>query len=78
MLLSRDLVKLVAVALVLGAPAAFFALQRWLEGFAYRIEMQLWTFVLAGVLALSVAWLAVGYQALKAARANPVDALRYE
>jgi putative ABC transport system permease protein len=78
LLLSSGLVKLVAVALLLGAPVAFFAMRWWLEGFAYRIEMQPWTFVLAGLLALSVAWLAVGYQAIEAGLANPGEVLRHE
>ncbi|OGG05464.1 MAG: hypothetical protein A3F83_11220 [Candidatus Glassbacteria bacterium RIFCSPLOWO2_12_FULL_58_11] len=53
-------------------------MDRWLNNFAYRINLDFWTFILAGVLALVIAALTVGYQAIKAATANPVDALRYE
>ena len=51
---------------------------KWLQGFAYRIDLALWIFVLAGALALGIALLTVCYQAVKAATANPVEALRYE
>jgi putative ABC transport system permease protein len=53
-------------------------MNRWLENFAYRIELGLGTFVLAGVLALVIAFITVSFQAVKAATANPVDALKYE
>jgi len=53
-------------------------MNQWLQNFAYRINIELGTFILAGVLALIIALLTVGYQAVKAAKANPVDALRYE
>jgi putative ABC transport system permease protein len=53
-------------------------MNRWLQNFAYRINIGWWMLVLAGLLALLIALLTVSYQAVKAARANPVDALRYE
>ena len=59
-------------------PIAYFAMNHWLQNFAYRIDISLGTFILAGVLALVIALLTVGYQAIKAARANPVEDLRYE
>jgi putative ABC transport system permease protein len=77
-LLSKDFLKLVGIAFVVAAPVAWFAMNRWLEGFAYRIEIGPWVFVLAGALALVIALLTVSYQALKAALADPVRALRYE
>ena len=63
---------------MLAAPVAYFVMHRWLEAFAYRIDLSVWTFVAAGALALAIAWLTVSYQALKAALTDPVKALRYE
>ena len=76
LLLSGNYTKLVLLAFVIGAPAGFFGMQAWLENFPYRIELSLWVFVFAGLATLLVTWLTVGYHALKAATANPVDALR--
>jgi putative ABC transport system permease protein len=78
MLLSRDFVKLVVLANVIAWPVAYWAMRDWLANFAYRIDLGWEVFVLSGGLALVIALLTVGYQAWKAARANPVDALRYE
>ena len=77
-LLSKDFARLVVVALVLAAPVAYFAVQRWLGTFAYHIDLGAGVFLLAGGLALAVALLTVSYQALRAALADPVQALRYE
>jgi len=77
-LLTTDILKLVALAFVLAAPVTYLAMHRWLDDFAYRIEMSAWTFLMAGLFALLVASLTVSYQAIKAARANPVDSLRHE
>lgn len=77
-LLSKDFLKLVGLGFALAAPLAYVAVRRWLEGFAYRIELGPGVFVLAGVAVLFVAFLTVSYQALKAAMANPTDALRAE
>ncbi len=77
-LLSRDYLRLVALANVVAWPAAYFAMNKWLEDFAYRIEIGWWVFAMAGVLALLIALLTVSMQAIKAALANPVEALRYE
>ncbi len=78
LLLSKDFARLVLIATLIASPMAFFALQKWLQNFAYRITLGLDMFVLAGLLALFIALLTVSYQALKAALANPVKALRYE
>ncbi len=77
-LLSREFLVLVAVASVIACPVAYYAMERWLQDFAYRIDPGVGTFVLGGVLMLAIVLLAVGSQAMRAARANPVDALRYE
>jgi len=77
-LLSNDFVKLVAFANVIAWPMAYFAMNLWLQDFAYRIDLGWRVFVLAGGLALMIALLTVSTQAIKAALANPVDSLRYE
>jgi putative ABC transport system permease protein len=77
-LLSREFVKLVLIANLVAWPVAYFAMQRWLENFAYRIALGLDAFILAAALAVAIAILTVSYQAIKAALANPVEALRYE
>ena len=77
-LFVREFVLLVAVATVIAWPVAYYAMDRWLQDFAYRIELGVSTFVLAGVLMLAVVLATVSLQTVKAARANPVDALRYE
>lgn len=78
LLLSREFTRLVLVALVVAVPPAYFVMDRWLEGFAYQAGIAWWIFPLAGLVALTIAWLTVGYQAFRAAAANPVDTLRYE
>ncbi len=78
LLLSQDFTKLVLLGFVMAAPLAYFAMNRWLENFVYRTPVSFETFGLAGLLALAIAWLTVSYQSIKAARANPVEALRYE
>lgn len=77
-LVARAFLALVLGAFVLAAPVAYFAMTRWLEDFPYRIDLHAGVFMLVGALALLTALLAVGYQALKAARTDPVKSLRYE
>ena len=77
-LLTREFTGLVVVANLVAWPVAYFAMGRWLEGFAYRIELGVGLFLLGGLLALGIAWLTVSWQAVRAALANPVEALRYE
>ncbi len=78
LLLSKDFVRLVFIANLLAWPVAYFAMNQWLQDFAYRVHLNWWLFTLAGALALLIALLTVSFQALKAALANPVEALRYE
>jgi len=77
-LLSKDFLKLVAIAIVLASPVAYYLMNKWLGDFAYRISIGWWVFVLAGALALLIALLTVSFQAIKAAIANPVKSLRTE
>ena len=77
-LLSKDFVKLVLLANVIAWPIAWYAMHKWLQDFAYRIELGWWVFALSGGMMLVIALLTVSTQAIKAALANPVKSLRYE
>jgi len=77
-LLSRDFLILVAIAVVVASPLAWWAMNKWLEDFAYRTQISWWIFALAGVIALLIALLTVSFQAIRAAIANPVKSLRTE
>ena len=77
-LLSKDFLKLVILAVVIATPIAWWAMDRWLEDFAYRIDIQWWMFAVAGLTAVAIALFTVSWQAVKAAVANPVDSLRDE
>jgi putative ABC transport system permease protein len=77
-LLSADFLKLVGLAVVLGIPLAWYVTRKWLENYAYRVELGWEVFALAGGLALLIALLTVSYQSIKSALANPVDSLRSE
>jgi len=78
LLLTKDFVRLVALAFVVAVPVAYFPMHRWLEDFAYRIDISWQTFLIAGLTALGIALLTMSYQAIRAALADPVKALRYE
>ncbi len=78
LLLSKESVWCVIIANVIALPVSYWAMTRWLQSFAYRIEPGVLVFVAAGIAALIIAVLTVSYQAIKAARANPVDAIQYE
>jgi len=78
LLLSKEFALLVLAANLIAWPLAGYAMNRWLQGFAYRIDLNWWLFALAGGSALLIALLTVSAQAIKAALANPVEALRYE
>jgi predicted permease len=77
-LLSKDFLKLVIVSFLIAAPIAWWAMSKWLNSYTYRINIQWWVFVLAGILSVIIAILTVSYQAIKAAIRNPVKSLRSE
>jgi putative ABC transport system permease protein len=77
-LLSKDLTRWVALANLIAWPLAYFAMRNWLQSFAYRIDLNLLVFVTAGVITLAIAWLSMSFQAYKAAKTDPVKALKYE
>jgi putative ABC transport system permease protein len=77
-LLTKDFTKWILFANIIAWPVAYFAMNKWLHNFAYRIDMSWWMFALAGGIALVIAFLTVSWQAIRAATANPVEALQYE
>ena len=77
-LLSKQFVKLILIANVIAWPLAYYALYRWLQNFYYRISIGLQFFVLSAVLVVVIAFISISYQSVRAALANPADALRYE
>ncbi len=77
-LLSKDFAKLIAIACVIAFPLAWFAMHSWLQSFSYRINIEWWMFAIAGILASLIAFFTIGFQAIKAAVANPVKSLRTE
>lgn len=78
LLLSRDFIGLILVAFLIASPVAWFIMHKWLQDFAYRIDIEWWVFALAGLLAVAIALATISYQAIRAAMANPVRALRSE
>ena len=77
-ILSKEFLKLVIIASVIAFPVAWFAMHKWLQDFAYRVNISWWVFLLAAVVAVLIALLTVGFRAIKAALANPVKSLRTE
>lgn len=77
-LLSKDFMRLVLLAILIAIPIAWLLMQNWLEGYAYRISINAWAFVIAGAIAIIIALLTISFQALNAARVNPVKSLRSE
>jgi len=77
-LLSKDFLILIGVAIIIATPVAWWAMNKWLQAFVYRINISWWMFALAGCIAILIALITVSFQAVKAARANPVKSLRTE
>ena len=77
-LLSGNLLKWILVSLILAVAPGWYILNKWLQNFAFRINIDPFMFILVGILSFFIGFMAVGYQTIKAARANPVDTLKYE
>jgi putative ABC transport system permease protein len=77
-LLSREYIICVMISIIIACPIAWYAMNKWLQNFAYRIDISLWIFALAGSIAVLIALLTVSFQSYRAASRNPVEALRYE
>ena len=78
LLLSRSSIRLVIISLVIASPIAWLCMHRWLQNFAYRIDISWWIFALASIIALIIAFATVSFQAIKVALANPVKSLSME
>jgi putative ABC transport system permease protein len=78
LLLSKDFIKLVIISLTISSPLAYYLMHQWLDDFAYRINLAWWMFAVAAIVAISIAFITVSFQAIKAAIANPVKSLRTE
>lgn len=77
-MLSIDFVKLVFISVLIAAPIGYFTMEKWLSGFAYRIEISFLVFAAAGIISVVIAFLTISYESIKAAQANPVESLRSE
>ena len=77
-MLNKDFIKWVLIAFVIAVPIAYYALNKWLETFAYRIDLSWWIFAVAGVIALFIALITVSWHTFRSARKNPIESLRYE
>ncbi|WP_373495925.1 ABC transporter permease [Aquiflexum sp.] len=77
-LVSKEFLVLVMVAILIAAPLGYFAAEKWLENFAYKIDLSIWVFVISGLVAILIAYGTVSFQAVRAALANPVDSLKSE
>ena len=78
LLVSREFLILVAIAFIISIPVTWWAMHKWLQDFAYRMNINVWVFVGAGIMVLMIAFLTISFQAIKAATANPVKSLRTE
>ncbi|MGZ3874460.1 MAG: ABC transporter permease [Mucilaginibacter sp.] len=77
-MLSFDFIKLVFIAILISLPAGWYIMSKWLQGFAYRVHIQWWVLVLAGLTSIVIALITIGFQSIKAATSNPVKSLRSE
>ncbi|EAZ79665.1 ABC transporter permease [Algoriphagus machipongonensis] len=77
-LLSKDFIQLVLIAILVATPVAWYAMNQWLEGFAYQVPVHWWVFLVSGMLAVVVALVTISFQAIKAAMLNPVKSLKSE
>ena len=77
-MLSLDFIKLVCISILIASPVAWYLMQKWLQDFAYRINIQWWVIAIAGFAAILIAFITISFQSIKAAIANPVNSLRSE
>jgi putative ABC transport system permease protein len=77
-ILNKDFIKRIAVSFVIAAPVSWYAMNKWLQTFAYKTELRWWIFAFAGIATVSIVIITVSIQSWRAATRNPVEALRYE
>jgi putative ABC transport system permease protein len=75
-MLSTEYVKLIIISFVIAIPIGYYFMNKWLEGFAYKIEPGIMVFVISGAVAFLVAWLTISFESFRAANKNPVDTFR--
>jgi len=78
LMLSKEITKWVIISNIIAWPIAYYLIQRWLEFYAYRIDISIWVFALSGILVVTISLLTISIQTVRAASSNPVDSLRYE
>jgi putative ABC transport system permease protein len=77
-LMSKDFLLLVLFSNLISWPVAYLIMNKWLQNFAYKVNLSVWMFFLAGLSALFIALITISFQSIKAAKANPIDSLKYE
>jgi len=77
-MLSKDFIKLVAISFIVAVPIGWYLMSQWLKSFEYKITLGIMGFVLAGFVSFAIAWITIGFESVKAALGNPVNALRSE
>jgi putative ABC transport system permease protein len=77
-MLSKDFVKLVAIAFIIAIPIGYYTMTKWLEGFEYKVALDISVFLLSGALSFLLAWVTIGFESIRAAINNPVESLRIE
>jgi len=77
-LMSTEFIKLIIIAFIIAVPLSWYAMDKWLEGFAYKVSISMMVFIYAGGIALLIALLTVSFESIKAATVNPVKSLRNE
>ena len=77
-MLSKEFTKWVLLANIIAWPIAWYTMNKWLQNFAYKVNLSVWIFLFAGLAALLIVLVTISFQFIKAATANPVDSLRYE
>ena len=77
-MLSKDFIKLIAIAFIISIPVGYYIMEKWLENFAYKMELNIMIFIIAGLISFGIAWLTIGFESVKAAMGNPVNSLKSE
>ena len=77
-LLSKDFLKLILLATLIAVPISWFAMDKWLQDFAYRVDLSWWIFAIAGIAVMAIAFFTISFQSVKVALMNPVDSLKRE
>jgi putative ABC transport system permease protein len=77
-MLSKEYIVLVGISFAVSIPLGYYLMNRWLEGFAYKISLGIDVFIIAGLISFVIAWLTISFESIRAANRNPVDSIRIE